>query len=62
MSEEPTNYEVPKFKIGDVVQLNSGGPEMTVSISHINGTICMWFTKKHKLKSGTFDPDTLDLV
>lgn len=52
------------FKIGNQVQLLSGGPVMTVQRidegSRISGiTIyCQWFAGK-KLESGRFAPDTL---
>lgn len=33
-----------KFKVGDVVQLCSGGPKMTVESVNENGTVsCVWF-------------------
>ncbi len=54
----------PKFKIGDIVKLKSGGPDMTVrSDSHI-GTVdylCQWFAGK-KLEAGRFAPESLELV
>ena len=31
------------FKVGDVVQLNSGGPTMTVKQSDSDKTTCCWF-------------------
>jgi len=45
-----------KFKIGDIVQLNSGGPEMTVKtiLDSAGGNYrCQWFAGK-KLESGDF--------
>ncbi|WP_121812778.1 YodC family protein [Mucilaginibacter kameinonensis] len=43
-----------KLKPGDVVQLKSGGPEMTVDSYHINGGwTCKWFLDA-ELKSGQF--------
>lgn len=53
-----------QFKVGDVVRLKSGGPDMTI------GTIepgqpkfasCRWFDGK-KLKQSTFPLDLLVLV
>lgn len=53
-----------KFAVGDIVKLNSGGPEMTVQ-SLPNSTNshyrCQWFAGK-KLESGSFPPDSLELV
>ncbi|WP_352570255.1 YodC family protein [Mesorhizobium opportunistum] len=47
------------FKIGDTVQLKSGGPIMTVvnvgtSASNIESVWCQWFNDKGKPESGTF--------
>lgn len=49
-----------KFKKGDVVQLNSGGPKMTVSDpSTLSDLIyCQWFAG-NKLESGGFPPESL---
>jgi uncharacterized protein YodC (DUF2158 family) len=53
-----------KFKIGDIVQLKSGGPEMTVN--HVpevatHSYRCQWFAGK-KLESGAFPEDSLEAV
>lgn len=54
-----------KYVVGDIVTLNAGGPDM--SISMINRDIrdefkgsyrCQWFAGK-KLESGTFDEASL---
>jgi uncharacterized protein YodC (DUF2158 family) len=46
-----------QFKVGDVVQLKSGGPLMTVG--EVSDEIwCVWFEKSDK-KGDTFHPDTL---
>ena len=56
-----------KFAIGDIVKLKSGGPEMTVKSLPDpidwpqNYYRCQWFAGK-KLESGTFPPDSLELV
>jgi len=61
-----------KFKTGDVVQLKSGGPIMTVVGYHVahfpDGTSqtsdtnveCTWFNEKNERKSSTFHEDTLE--
>ena len=61
MSEE----RIPKYKIGDKVRLNVGGPDMAVkSISRsMNDRFtgqyrCQWFAGK-KLDSGDFPEDSL---
>ena len=59
-----------KFKVGDTVKLNSGGPKMTVQkLSHyfmwdsteevFNGMVlCTWF-EKDKRRGGEFNQATL---
>ena len=46
------------FKVGDIVQLKSGGPAMTVTDVSIEYSAhalrCQWFSGK-KLEQGTFD-------
>ena len=37
------------FKIGDVVQLKSGGPPMTVKALDGDDLICIWFDGKRTL-------------
>jgi uncharacterized protein YodC (DUF2158 family) len=55
------------FKTGDIVQLKSGGPEMTVkgplgtSGDSSKILICQWFGGK-KLEQGHFLPDSLKAV
>ncbi|HYF47871.1 MAG TPA: DUF2158 domain-containing protein [Planctomycetota bacterium] len=47
------------FKEGDLVQLKSGGPKMTVVLDQGGGTlICKWFVGG-KLNSGQFSADSL---
>ena len=43
------------FKPGDVVQLNSGGPKMTVVAAQSDGTLrCIWFHEDGKQDNGVF--------
>ena len=53
------------IKKGDVVQLKSGGPDMTVnfveSSSGVEEAACTWFFKNKK-ESGRFPVETLKLV
>jgi uncharacterized protein YodC (DUF2158 family) len=51
-------------KIGDIVQLKSGGPNMTVVKVEGGWVNCMWFAGEHfdKVTSFSFPPDTLQLV
>ena len=46
------------FQIGDVVQLKSGGPRMTVEGYEDDLVICVWFEKTER-KSGNFREATL---
>lgn len=41
MTEEP-------FKAGDVVFLNSGGPDMTIESVSPDGAMCVWFDSKRQ--------------
>jgi len=47
-----------EFEVGDLVQLKSGGPVMT--IKRVDGTMvaCQWFAGKN-LEEGRFYPSTL---
>ncbi|MFC7051458.1 YodC family protein [Hansschlegelia quercus] len=49
-----------KFKVGDTVQLKSGGPSMTVSSGKNNNDQyhCTWF-KGASLETGYFKEETL---
>jgi uncharacterized protein YodC (DUF2158 family) len=53
------------FKAGDVVQLKSGGPLMTVNFVESDGDVqvaaCSWFLKDKK-ESSRFPVSTLKLV
>nr|WP_279088461.1 DUF2158 domain-containing protein [Comamonas thiooxydans] len=59
----------PKFAVGTIVKLKSGGPAMTVRNSNkhmqtkeFNGTYdCQWFAGK-KSESDRFPEDSLELV
>ena len=63
MNNSKSNQEL---KIGDVVQLKSGGPTMTIkSIDKSGGSIhCQWFAgdKFDKLENDYFSPGSLQLV
>ena len=50
-----------KFKIGDIVKLKSGGPEMTVMKAGDSLITCQWFAGK-KLALGRFEMDSLNLL
>ena len=47
-----------KFTPGDIVQLKSGGPAMTVSECDREGIWCVWF-KGASREKGRFSEDTL---
>lgn len=47
------------YNVGDIVQLKSGGPKMTVSNPNSGGRVqCHWFTGA-KMEGGFFPSDTL---
>jgi len=48
------------LKIGNTVQLKSGGPLMTVHVMD-GQAICVWFEKAER-KEGAFSQETLELV
>lgn len=52
-----------EFKVGDIVKLKSGGPEMTVEgwNGYHGGYDCQWFAGK-KLDTGRFKLESLVLV
>lgn len=62
--EKPKN----RFKIGDIVQLKSGGPKMTVSeatvsyVERIPAVTGIWFTKNDERRIGAFPEEMLGLV
>lgn len=51
------------MKIGDVVMLKSGGPQMTILRSADRGEwVCTWWVEKEgEFKVGVFPESTLDL-
>jgi uncharacterized protein YodC (DUF2158 family) len=50
------------FQIGEIVQLKSGGPKMTVRQVFPDGTVtCQWFAGT-KLSHGIFSAETLVLA
>ena len=51
-----------EFKVGDVVQLKSGGPLMTVNKVGSGEIGCQWFDKAgDDVKTRFFAPETLEL-
>jgi uncharacterized protein YodC (DUF2158 family) len=59
----------PKFAVGTIVKLKSGGPDMTVREPHVHHSTdeflgnyyCQWFAGK-KSESDRFPEDSLELV
>jgi uncharacterized protein YodC (DUF2158 family) len=48
------------FQLGEVVQLKSGGPRMTVDSIDGDGVVnCIWF-EKNEQKFGSFKPHSLE--
>lgn len=52
-----------EFKVGDIVKLKSGGPDMTVEewSAYYGSYECQWFAGK-KLDTGRFKFESLELV
>lgn len=48
-----------EFKVGDVVQLKSGGPFMTAVSIGDNRVTCFWFNKKDEAQEAYFYPKVL---
>ena len=50
------------FKIGDVVQLKSGSPPMTINACYENNIfVCAWFDKANIKQSTSFNGGTLEI-
>jgi uncharacterized protein YodC (DUF2158 family) len=50
-----------KFRPGDIVQLKSGGPIMTVDTEEKSEIGCLWFAES-ELRNGRFSPTSLKLA
>lgn len=50
-----------EFKLGDVVQLKSGGPEMTIYRIDGSDIACTWFVKQEP-KYNSFPKEVLEKV
>lgn len=52
-----------EFKVGEIVKLKSGGPDMTVKewSNYHKDYICQWFAGK-KLEQGHFQAESLEPV
>ena len=63
-----TKQDKSKLEIGDVVRLNSGGPDMTVfaparSPLTPEGTVgCVWFVDNDELRTGKFHVNCVDEI
>ena len=51
-----------EFKVGDVVELKSGGPHMTVSYIKDDSCDCLWFLEGDVERLATFNMATLKNV
>ena len=45
-----------KFKVGDVVQLKSGGPSMTVQEITEEEALCVWFNRAEQMRDSFAAP------
>jgi uncharacterized protein YodC (DUF2158 family) len=57
-AEAKLRSEQMAFNIGDQVQLNSGGPRMTVSFIGEAGIDTVWFNKDGDMRTGYFSGGT----
>ncbi len=48
------------FKVGDVVILKSGGPDMTISTVSDDGVHCIWFKDDNQI-NGFFPADAVEI-
>lgn len=56
-------WTMDNLQVGDVVQLKSGGPAMTIQQVHSDRSVfCQWFDKEGALKQGSFQPQQLQKV
>lgn len=55
--------ENKNFKIGDVVFLNSGSPQMTITqLTDTQATVAFWNTDLFKFEEDVFSIETISLV
>lgn len=52
----------PKFEVGAVVRLKSGGPKMTISDYIDTRVRCLWFSDTRRVEDGCFYLEMLELV
>jgi uncharacterized protein YodC (DUF2158 family) len=52
---------MPELKQGDLVQLKSGGPEMTIDQINDASVTCIWFDGHHR-NEAVFDAAALERV
>jgi uncharacterized protein YodC (DUF2158 family) len=53
---------VEKLTQGSIVELNSGGPPMTIVAETGGNFQCAWFTNGDEVKDAVFSPASLKLV
>lgn len=63
------NEEVKPFRLGQVVQVRSGGPPMTIMgcwnsphYRHHWSAECVWFDRFNRVRSHMFEAETLEAV
>ncbi len=50
------------LSVGDVVRLNSGGPDMTIEAITNGVAVCYWFSWDRRHVQGSFAVSTLRLI
>jgi len=54
--------DMPKFEVGDVCELTSGGPPMTVTFVNCDEAVCAWFDNDDQEHRSNFPFACLDLL
>jgi uncharacterized protein YodC (DUF2158 family) len=52
---------VMDWKIGDIVQCRTGGPNMVVKDTGKDGILCEWIDDRKRYQSGTFAATSLEI-
>ncbi len=59
MGKAVPQFKQAEFKVGDVVQQQSGGTKMTVQKVDQWGVHCTWFDEARRLLEASFPADTI---
>ncbi len=51
-----------RFKVGEIVRLKSGGPDMTIADRDIGLVHCRWFDSGNEARDAWFETETLEFA